>query len=117
MQEASVHAKAVSQEKGDHIPWGWVANHSRRTGSRGNACGVRLGWDLQLSDPSWGRASLLSKLCPVRQSDRVRSSGNSVLVLRLPVAESTGEGGPIFIEANQRLQQVLEARSDILIVS
>lgn len=25
MQEASVHAKAVSQEKGDHIPWGWVA--------------------------------------------------------------------------------------------
>jgi len=25
MQEASVHAKAVSQERGDHIPWGWVA--------------------------------------------------------------------------------------------
>lgn len=25
MQEASVHASAVSQEKGDHIPWGWVA--------------------------------------------------------------------------------------------
>jgi len=25
MQEASVHASAVSQAKGDHIPWGWVA--------------------------------------------------------------------------------------------
>ena len=25
MQEASVHAKALSREKGDHIPWGWVA--------------------------------------------------------------------------------------------
>ncbi len=25
MQEASVQAKAVSEEKGDHIPWGWVA--------------------------------------------------------------------------------------------
>ena len=25
MQEVSVHAKAVSREKGDHIPWGWVA--------------------------------------------------------------------------------------------
>ena len=25
MQVASVHAKAVSQEQGDHIPWGWVA--------------------------------------------------------------------------------------------
>ena len=22
MQEASVHASALSQEKGDHIPWG-----------------------------------------------------------------------------------------------
>ena len=43
MQEASVRASAVSQAKGDHIPWGWVVNHSRRTGSRGNAFGVRLG--------------------------------------------------------------------------
>ncbi len=25
MQEASVHASAVNQAKGDHIPWGWVA--------------------------------------------------------------------------------------------
>lgn len=25
MQEVSVRASAVSQEKGDHIPWGWVA--------------------------------------------------------------------------------------------
>ncbi|MCM3902630.1 MAG: hypothetical protein ND866_13065 [Pyrinomonadaceae bacterium] len=24
MQEASVHASAVNQAKGDHIPWGWV---------------------------------------------------------------------------------------------
>ena len=25
MQQASIQAKAVRQEKGDHIPWGWVA--------------------------------------------------------------------------------------------
>ncbi|HKR60768.1 MAG TPA: hypothetical protein VJS64_13690, partial [Pyrinomonadaceae bacterium] len=25
MQEVSAGASAVSQEKGDHIPWGWVA--------------------------------------------------------------------------------------------
>jgi len=25
MQEASVHASAVNQAKGDHIPWGWAA--------------------------------------------------------------------------------------------
>ena len=25
MQEVSVRASVVSQEKGDHIPWGWVA--------------------------------------------------------------------------------------------
>ena len=25
MQEASVHASAVTKAKGDHIPWGWVA--------------------------------------------------------------------------------------------
>jgi hypothetical protein len=25
MQEASVHASAVNQAKGHHIPWGWVA--------------------------------------------------------------------------------------------
>ena len=90
MQEASVHASAVSQAERRSYSVGLGGNHSRRTGSRGNACGVRLGWDLQLSDPSWGRASLLSKLCAVRQSDRVRSSGNSRLVLRLPVGRTEG---------------------------
>ena len=81
-----------SSEPGERRSYsvGLGGNHSRRTGSRGNACGFRLGWDLQLSDPSWGRASLLSKLCPVRQSDRVRSRGNSRLVLRLPVGRTEG---------------------------
>ena len=59
MQEASVHASAVKPGERRSYSVGLGCHYSSRAGSRGNAVGIRLGWDLQLSDPSWRAAFLL----------------------------------------------------------